>query len=519
MTRRGRIAATAVWLVCGGCGGGGGGGSDAGTDNGVFRCDLQDHACPEGQRCTREQECVEAEPLRIVTDTLPDGRVDFGYSQQLEAEGGLPPYGWAIARADPALDFLAISPRGKLEGSSRQVVTDASITVEVTDDGYGGGETASATFILSFHLCRDGDTELCYAPRDGACHQGSRTCTDGQMGPCEPGPNLSADRMHCGPSCEECDRSVSDACSQGLCACGDGPVCTGANRCCEGTCIDVDDNVEHCGGCNRDCRQMIAHASGADVFCSGGECDYTGSCDRGWLDCDGARDNGCELPVGKTFCGDCDLDCTEQVSHVPSSSITCNDTGDDFVCDYNGACLDDFGDCDAARTNGCETRFTEVENCGGCGVDCTQDAVGHLCLTPDPADPYAHQCGCRYDGATGQAEGCDQGQICCDYVCREAATDPAHCGVCRAACTAGDCVDGACACKTDADCPAPSGATGCGGTRCVCPHAGSGEAACQPGWYCCDGEAGGSGGPDEEPDTGCCPKLCGQNDADAPCTQ
>ena len=511
-----------LWVSLGcfllGCGNGGNGGGDAGDDSGVFLCDLTDNLCPEGQRCNKDQECVAADPLQITTDSLPDGRINFGYSQQIEASGGLLPYSWAITSADAGLEFLTISSFGRLEGTTAQPVENASITITVTDDGYGGGESASRTYTISFVTCQQGDTELCYLPQGGVCYQGFRTCENGQMSDCQAGPNPSSDDQFCGPDCSACDGSVSDACVDGLCACGTGAICGGSDRCCSGACMDVSDNIENCGGCGADCNVLVVNASSAVITCSNGTCDYTGDCDYDWLDCDSRRSNGCEQRISVENCGECDKDCRDLVSHVRTDQKTCEDFTTHYECDYDDPCDNDFGDCDADRSNGCETYLNDPQNCSGCGVDCSVAPEGDLCLTPNQVEPYVHVCGCEFNSADGTAEGCNAGQICCDHVCEDPEDNPDHCGVCRAACTTGGCVGTACGCASDQDCPNPSSATSCGaGQRCVCLEANN--QACPAGQFCCDGQAGGSGGPNEDPDIGCCPKACSWNDVDFPCTQ
>lgn len=508
------VALCCCWL---GCGNGGNGGDDAGGDGGGFVCDLAENTCPQGQRCNRDQECVAADPLRITTESLPHGRINFGYSQQLEAEGGLPPYSWAITQADAGLEFLSITSFGKLEGTPAQPVENGSVTITATDDGYGGGETASKTFFLTFVTCQEGDVELCYTPRNGVCYEGFRTCQDGQMSDCQAGSDTSQNRKSCGPDCSECDGATADACVDGLCACGSGAVCAGTDRCCNGTCMDVSDNIENCGGCGADCNDLVRNASGAVITCNNGVCDYTGECDYGWLDCDSRRDNGCEQAVSVENCGDCGVDCRTLVSHVPTADKKCKDYTTYFQCDYQGSCNNDFGDCDSDRSNGCETYLNDPQHCGACEVDCSASAAGQLCLTLDPMDPYAHTCGCNFSSAEGTAVGCGGGQICCDHVCENPVDNADHCGVCRAVCTTGGCVGTACGCASDSDCPTPSSATTCQGSRCICADAGG--LACPAGQYCCDGQAGGSGGPGEDPDIGCCRKACGLNNADFPCTQ
>ncbi|MBN2493113.1 MAG: hypothetical protein JXR96_00875 [Deltaproteobacteria bacterium] len=521
------ISAIVLGLVLPACGGGSSE-VDAGSDAGEMPCDLTDNPCPEGQRCTQQQTCVDADPLQIVTESLPSGRVNFGYDARVQAEGGLEPYRWEIAEAAAGLEFLSISSSGRLTGTPDQVVQDATIRIAVIDSGYGGGERSERQFTISVILCNDGDRELCYGPSEGVCYQGIRICEGGQMGACTIGSTPSTDPLQCGADCSPCDNAVADACTEGLCTCGTGPVCEGGLRCCEGECIDVSSDVENCGSCFHDCHLAIAHAEQAVVSCEQGSCDYTGPCDHGWLDCDTRRNNGCERPVDVHNCGECALDCDQLVSHVSSSQRQCQDLGDAFVCDYTGTCNQDFDDCDSNRSNGCETYLNETDHCGSCSNDCGDSQAGGLCLSPDPTNLYFHECGCRFDTASGEAVGCPAGDICCRREdcqdctrwCTDPASDSINCGVCDAECGAGEsCSLGACTCGQTGTCPASSGATSCQSGQCVCAESGAGDAPCQPGWFCCDGTQGGTGGSEQgDPDIGCCRKLCGQNEWESfPC--
>ncbi|HSA21264.1 MAG TPA: hypothetical protein P5076_07440 [Myxococcota bacterium] len=522
--RVGLLAATLLgsgWLLAA-CGGGGGDGQDGGPDGDLPPpCDLLDNPCPAGQRCDQDQACVEAAPLEITTDALPEGRVEFLYRVDLAAAGGLPPYRWELVSADPALDFLSLSSAGRLEGSPAAPVDAGALRVAVVDSGFGGGERVERDFQVTIVTCQEGALQACNTPQDGVCHQGARTCRDGVMSACEALPALSTDRRACGPDCGECDLQVADACAAGACACGQGALCQGAERCCDGACLDTLTHLEHCGACSHACAEAVANLAADTAFCSDGACDYAGECAHGFLDCDGRRDNGCETPVGLEDCGQCGTDCLALVTHVPAAQKRCADQAGAFTCDYTGACAADFDDCDLERANGCEAWLQEPVHCGSCDQDCSGRETGELCLSPDAGDPYFHECGCRFDSATYTAEGCPaQGALCCARVCRDGASDGAHCGVCNAACTAGACQAGACACGLDGDCPAISAGTTCLAGACVCPHRAPGTSACPVGQFCCDGNQGGAGGPDKGPDQGCCPKLCGQNntDADFTCT-
>jgi N-acetylneuraminic acid mutarotase len=80
--------------------------------------------------------------------------------------------------------------------------------------------------------------------------------------------------------------------------CGDGAICCGS------ACIDARDPA-HCGACTNVCATG-PHATAA---CPAGAC--TLACDTGFLDCDGARETGCEADstTDETSCGVCGTSC------------------------------------------------------------------------------------------------------------------------------------------------------------------------------------------------------------------
>lgn len=75
-------------------------------------------------------------------------------------------------------------------------------------------------------------------------------------------------------------------CAGGDCSCSDPEVV------CNGECVDIDQSLEHCGGCERRCE--LAHAK---EQCSAGRCEID-SCEPGFDDIDGQPGNGCEHAVG-----------------------------------------------------------------------------------------------------------------------------------------------------------------------------------------------------------------------------
>ena len=507
-------------LACGG----GGDNQDAGTDAGDFLCSATS-PCPEGKRCNSDQQCVQTEALIITTESLPDGRVDFSYDIRLQAEGGLPPYHWTIIEADPALTWMALGDSGRITGSPSEVAIDANVTVQVRDEALDGEEQAQATFPLSIILCQDGDRELCYVPEADICNQGVRVCTDGVMGDCTSNGQPSSDSLRCGADCSACDSAVADSCTEGLCTCGGQSLCDDGLRCCDGACIDIMQDVANCGSCFLDCHQAVAHvADDVIINCESGQCVFEGDCEHGFLNCDEVLPNGCETLVTLFNCGTCGIDCNDLVGHVSPNQRTCLDTEtEEFVCGYDGSCSNEFADCDADGANGCEIYLNNPTDCGACDNNCLDGSLGQLCTSPNPTNLFEHECGCRFDTATGLPDGCDAGQICCSRACQDCArhcfeggADAVHCGICDAACDNGEtCNNGGCTCG-QGSCPSPSGATTCQAGQCICAESGAANAPCPIGYFCCDGSEGGTGGSaeenGEEPDTGCCRKRCGQND-------
>ncbi|HEY6002712.1 MAG TPA: putative metal-binding motif-containing protein [Anaeromyxobacter sp.] len=269
------------------------------------------------------------------------------------------------------------------------------------------------------NLCpAPGDPSLvCYvnadhSPPQGACQNGTRTCTNGVIGACS-GLVLPAPEI-CDGKDNDCDGVVDDGatcsagfscvngacvpascgveqlcpegyqCSSGACVvapCGTGPACPAGAVCRFGLCIDPCDGVT-CG----------AGASCASGSCTGGSCYFAG-CPSGQLCENGAcvADPclGVVCPSG-TFCrqGDCVQACV-------------------------------FRTCAAGQR---------------CGVDgfCVPDPCSGVSCAPDQ---ICENGACVANRCLGV--GCGQGQVCQDGVC---ADDPCN-GV---TCPAGKCLDGQC---------------------------------------------------------------------------
>ncbi|PKN21364.1 MAG: hypothetical protein CVU65_17010, partial [Deltaproteobacteria bacterium HGW-Deltaproteobacteria-22] len=344
----------------------------------------------------------------------------------------------------------------------------------------------------------------------------------------------------CAPANADPD-CVSGACEVGSCL-APWADCDGlpGNGCEE----DLENSLEHCGGCGAGCAP--ADAVG---LCSAGLC-LVDSCVEGMADCDGLPANGCEINLleAESDCGGCGAVC------APASADGLCVLG---VCTVD-ACLSGFGDCDGLVANGCEVDLQiSLADCGGCGSLCAPDNAlarceSGLCVM-DACTPGFGDCdglpanGCEADlatslehcggcgapcapaGATGSCEAgtcaigaCLEGRADCntnpDDGCEaELATSLEHCGGCGAPCApdhaTGSCVDGSCVlescndgfldcdgdgtgCETDI----AADQANCGGCDHSCAaHAGANAASvncslgvcvyqCQPGWADLNGD-------------------------------
>jgi hypothetical protein len=173
---------------------------------------------------------------------------------------------------------------------------------------------------------------------------------------------------------------------------------------CSGECVDLDNDVLHCGACDSPCS--YAHAG---ALCVSGSC-VMGDCDADWEDCDQDDANGCETELGTlTDCAGCNDACA--FAHAAAS---CTES----AC-VMGACDSGWGDCANGDADGCETDLNSPANCGGCGVTCT-----------DPQFCYDGDC----------VTDCPGGLDRCSGSCVDTTSDPAHCGGCNTTCTAANAI-------------------------------------------------------------------------------
>ena len=92
-----------------------------------------------------------------------------------------------------------------------------------------------------------------------------------------------------------------------MCAAGQ-TLCTSGcfGDLCFGICNDLSSDKSNCGACGNACSLNVPNADEACVY---GKCEW--SCNRGWGDCNGNRDDGCETNIGSDpkNCGGCGIAC------------------------------------------------------------------------------------------------------------------------------------------------------------------------------------------------------------------
>ena len=160
-----------------------------------------------------------------------------------------------------------------------------------------------------------------------------------------------------------------------------GAECAEGYTLCDGRCVDLATDGDHCGSCGNVC---------VDGLCVDGMCP-AGPADMGPMDMGTPVDAGDGGRVRPDF--------------GPPPECACN---------LGEAC------CDAM----CVDTDVEPTSCGACGNTCADDEV---CSAG----------ACR--------RSCDPGLTLCGGLCLDLSDDPNNCGSCGNVCASGICIDGACA--------------------------------------------------------------------------
>lgn len=284
------------------------------------------------------------------------------------------------------------------------------------------GTPAALVFVLLQASCGGDDSS-------GSPDGGTVQCPKGQVscnGDCV---DLASDPDHCGACGLVCNSS--EVCSAGSCSLS----CQAGLTNCDRACVSLRGDRDHCGGCGQTCP--------SGNVCSDGVCAV--SCQEQLTECDGSCVNAAK---DRLNCGGCGVVCAP-------GELCSNGT-----CGVS--CQQGLTECDGV----CENLLTSVESCGACGVAC---GAGQVCSLGTCA------LSCQSDLTT------------CNGICVNPLTDNSHCGSCSVRCAPGTlCSQGTCSvsCQTEL--------TECNGT-CVNPetdnaHCGQCGNVCAPGKVCTDGE-------------------------------
>lgn len=193
----------------------------------------------------------------------------------------------------------------------------------------------------------------------------------------------SGDLMPPDAGCAGCDAapSLHDA---GCAGCDAAPSSHDANCVsCNGQCVEVENDVKHCGSCDHDCTALPGVRAEA-VECHGGVCILNDACMTDRADCNAASNDGCETDLtAAANCGGCAKAC-------PTNAPQCAASASGWAC---------LGSCGGATPDLCGTTCTRLAtdplHCGSCAPcplvanaspTCTNGVCGHAC------NPGFHDC-------------------------------------------------------------------------------------------------------------------------------
>ncbi len=240
-------------------------------------------------------------------------------------------------------------------GSTADAAADGPVTCQGSETACQGTCTDTSTDPSNCGTCGKtcGAGEICAAGACAlACYGGTSVCGSGDGGAaiCA---DLQHDPAHCGTCDTACEAGL--VCANGTCAVD----CPQGSTNCGGVCVDTNTDNAHCGDCGTACEPGQA--------CSNGTCAL--SCQQGLVKCNGT----CVDPkTSNAFCG-ATTDCQG------ANAGTACAAGQ--VCS-NGAC---GLTCQQGLTN-CNGTCTNVtfdpNNCGSCGVICTDSACSNKQCIP-----------------------------------------------------------------------------------------------------------------------------------------
>lgn len=182
-----------------------------------------------------------------------------------------------------------------------------------------------------------------------------------------------------------------------------GCQCPTGTEACDGRCVDLQSDPEHCGECETYC--------GALEECREGRCECLAGAER----------------CGEDFCSDLQRD--------PNHCGICNETCESGETCVAGSCVCSVG---LERCgDDCVDTASSAEHCGDCGHRCAEDAAGEYCW-----DGQCTAIACELRSPS--AEGCGSSDRDC-VPSAALAWNPLHCGGCDEACAGSEvCTQGVC---------------------------------------------------------------------------
>ncbi len=298
------------------------------------------------------------------------------------------------------------------------------------DDDHGHESWAPSEF-GSFDCCLDGSLL-----QDGHS-EGRYLCEDGGLWACQEDVLEVGEKL--AGTAEECDEKGFWFCSPSgdwTEEAGECSACEPGLTNCDGNCVNLTNNMDHCGQCDNPCdlAQTCHQGECVSFVCGDGECDTTETCEKDSC-CSGVT---VDLSSDPMNCGECGNVCGENML-CENAECVCEEgfepcgTG---CCDFSEACSID-ADCPTGEKC-CEGKciVPECEENGDCGDGdpCTEDfcsaGCGMVCEHLEITD------------CLPQADGCCPSDDCVDdpdCLCKS----DADCGVCEE-CIAGFCVKDDC---------------------------------------------------------------------------
>ncbi len=187
--------------------------------------------------------------------------------------------------------------------TSVMVNTDGTGDPSFTNCG-GCGIACSSDTALSCSIYGPSSTPRCMCGLLDACGPGT-ACTFSEAAGAMICADLATDPLNCGTRGRAC--GASETCEGGTCRCGAGSGCARpTEECCGGTCLNVRDDQNNCGGCGLACGSFGDRCIDWECRCGVDTCERPGGGAGLGESCCGMT---C-VPNDNVRCGDCTTACS-----------------------------------------------------------------------------------------------------------------------------------------------------------------------------------------------------------------